>query len=142
MTDRNDDREGFGGDTRKGFAGGERDGRDDREELAGDVDERAGGEREEYADWSLPGADEPDGPDEDDEALEPPPMMREPLFRDRIRDRLGLGPRQWFVLETFLLAAPYPVFVLVYFSFDVGQTLFIAVTLVYSLVAMYVGLLS
>lgn len=98
--------------------------------------------REEYADWSLPGADERDGEDEDDEEWDPPSAMREPLFRDRFREGLGLTEMQWFVLETFLLVAPYPLFVLVYFSFDVNETLFLVVTLAYSLVAMYVGLLS
>ncbi|MEF8801292.1 MAG: hypothetical protein V5A38_01115 [Halolamina sp.] len=98
--------------------------------------------REEYADVSLPGADELDEVDEDDEEWDPPPTMREPLFRDRIRDRLGLTEVQWFVLETFLLVAPYPVFVVVYLRFSVNETLFLIVTLVYSLVAMYVGLLS
>lgn len=104
--------------------------------------------REEYADWSLPGADDRDDANDSDEAddsdeeWDPPPAMREPLFRDRIRDRLGLTETQWFVLETFLLVAPYPLFVLVYVSFDVDETLFLVVTLAYSLVAMYVGLLS
>jgi hypothetical protein len=95
--------------------------------------------REEYTDWSLPGADEGD---EDDEEWGPPPAMREPLFRDRIRDRLGLTEVQWFVLETFLLVAPYPVFIVVYLRFGIDQMIFLIVTLVYSLVAMYVGLLS
>jgi len=99
--------------------------------------------REEYTDWSLPGAEgTEESEDEGEERRDPPPALREPLFRDRVRDRLGLTPRQWFVLETFLLAAPYPLFVLVYVTYDVDQTLFIAVTLIYSLIAMYVGLLS
>lgn len=104
--------------------------------------------REEYAGWSLPGedeggeVDETDGEAEEDEVRPPPPSMREPLFRDRIRDRLGLTEVQWFVLETFLLVAPYPLFVLYYVSVGVDETLFLVVTLAYSLVAMYVGLLS
>lgn len=68
--------------------------------------------------------------------------MRDQIFRDRIRDRLGATPQQWYVIETFLLVLPYPLFVLVYFSFDVNETLFLPVTLAYSLVAMYFGLLS
>jgi len=99
-------------------------------------------DREEYADWTLPGSGERDEADGDDEEWGPPPAMREPLFRDRIRDRLGLTEVQWFVFETFLLVAPYPVFVLVYFSFDVDETLFLVLTVAYSIVAMYVGLLS
>lgn len=98
-------------------------------------------DREAYADWQPPGADDGTA-SPDDDVIQAPPKMRQPLFRDRIRDRLGLSPRQWFVLETFLIAAPYPVFVLVYFLFDVDQTPFMVVTLLYSLVAIYVGLLS
>jgi hypothetical protein len=126
----------------------ERDGRRDRDGPGERDGRREGDEREEYAGWSRPGADEAgagsDGADatDEDEEWGPPPTIREPLLRDRVRDRLGLGARQWFVLETVLLAAPYPLFVLVYLLFDVNETLFLAVTLVYSLAAMYFGLLS
>lgn len=113
----------------------------------------------EYAGWELPGQssaeegekppiDTEDGvaadtsdPDED-EPFGPPPKMRDQILRDRIRDRLGVTPHQWFVMETFLLVLPYPLFVLVYVTFPVDETLFLVVTLAYSLVAMYVGLLS
>lgn len=109
---------------------------------------------DEYADWEPPvgpeketdaseaesDTAETEGADESD--LEPPPELREPLFRDRIRDRLGVSPQQWYVIETLLLLAPYPLFVLVYFTLPVEETLFLLVTLVYSLIAMYVGFLS
>lgn len=111
--------------------------------------------RDEYADWTLPGQSDEGGDtavsaedgrsgdaDTADEMRPPPTEFRKPLLRDRIRDRLGVTPRQWYVIETFLLVLPYPVFVFVYFAFDVDELLFLAVTLVYSLVATYVGFLS
>lgn len=110
--------------------------------------------REEYADWSLPGqparghGDEPAG-STDDEAADRtdddppvPPEVREPLLRDRFRERLGVTQRQWFVVESVLLVAPYPLFVLAYLVLDVNETAFLVVTLAYSLAAMYVGFLS
>lgn len=109
---------------------------------------------DEYADWGPPadpeeGTDAAEGESDtaetaaaDETDLEPPPELREPLFRDRIRDRLGVSPQQWYVVETLLLVAPYPLFVLVYFTVPVEETLFLLVTLVYSLIAMYVGFLS
>lgn len=106
-------------------------------------------EREEYADWTPPGqsatgseAEGAPAETETDDDWGPPPEIREPLLRDRFREALGVTARQWFVIETLLLVAPYPVFVAVYFAFDVDQTLFLLVTLAYSLVAMYVGFLS
>ena len=110
-------------------------------------------EREEYADWSLPGqpasgqGDEPAGstdeaPGRTDDDPPVPPEVREPLLGDRFRERLGVTQRQWFVVESFLLVLPYPFFVLVYLTVDVNETAFLVVTLAYSLVAMYVGFLS
>lgn len=101
-------------------------------------------DRDEYADWEPPrGSGETVDGDDPTDADEPTPAaLREPLARDRIRDRLGVTPQQWYVIETFLLVAPYPVFVLVYVTLDVNETAFLAVTLVYSLAATYVGLLS
>ena len=105
---------------------------------------RSDADRDEYADWEPPrGSDEAvngDAPTDADELT--PAALREPLARDRLRDRLGVTPRQWYVIETFLLVAPYPVFVLVYVTLEVNETAFLAVTLVYSLAATYVGLLS
>lgn len=111
-------------------------------------DERQG----EYADWELPGqsSEDEDGPAGDaaasphteEEPAGPPLKMRDQILRDRIRDRLGVTPQQWYVVETLLLVLPYPLFVLVYLSFDVAETPFLLVTLGYSLVAMYFGLLS
>lgn len=117
-----------------------------------DPDER----EEEYAGWELPGqstegddsgpaGDMPkagDTPDAEDDRVGPPPELRDALYRDRIRDRLGVSPQQWYVIETILLVLPYPLFVLVYVTFPVNETLFLVVTLAYSLFAMYVGLLS
>lgn len=108
-------------------------------------------DREEYADWSPPNqsakaTDEevPEGEEEMSEGDDrrTPAEMREPLLRDRARDRLGVTPQQWYVIETFLLVVPYPIFVFVYFSFDVNEMAFLAVTLLYSLIAIYTGLLS
>jgi len=111
-------------------------------------------EREaEYAGWELPGhGDEQSPSDGEDggtvtdadekEPFGPPPMIQDQPVRDRIRDRLGVTPQQWYVLETLLLVLPYPLFVLVYITFPVNETLFLAVTLAYSPVAAYVGLFS
>lgn len=107
-------------------------------------------DREEYADWGPPGgtedsvdgSDPGDGDASDSDEIKPPTELRDPLPRDRIRNRLDVTPQQWYVLETFLLVAPYPVFALVYFTLDVNETAFLVVTLLYSVVATYVGLLS
>ncbi|AEN06939.1 hypothetical protein Halar_3332 [halophilic archaeon DL31] len=108
----------------------------------------------EYAGWERPGqssgADskkrQTDGEEgvitDEDEPFGPPPKMGDQIFRDRIRDRLGVTPQQWYVIETFLLVLPYLLFVFVYVTFPVNETLFLVVTLAYSVVAMYVGLLS
>lgn len=108
--------------------------------------------QEEYAGWELPGqsSEDEDGPGgeaagpshAEEEPVGPPPKMRDQILRDRIRDRLGVTPRQWYVVETVLLVLPYPLFVFVYLNFDVAETPFLLVTLGYSLVAMYFGLLS
>lgn len=100
------------------------------------------GEPEEYDDWSRPRADADSASDDDDKEWGPPAEMRDPLLRDRFRDRLGLTPQQWYVLESVLLVAPYPLFVLAYLLLDVNETAFLVVTLAYSLAAMYVGFLS
>jgi hypothetical protein len=105
-------------------------------------------EREEYAGWTRPGADgAPAGSDEqppedrDDEDWVEPSTVREPLLRDRLRERFGVSPRRWYVIESFLLAAPYVVFVALYVAFDLPEIPFLIVTLLYSLVAIYVGIL-
>ncbi|RAW46343.1 hypothetical protein DQW50_04440 [Halorubrum sp. 48-1-W] len=137
-------------------------------EAIGAIDDRteprSGGEdvtrddpdREEYAGWGPPqGGGNADnetnsaGRDpsvtegsSDETGLRPPTELRGPLLRDRLRDRLGVTPRQWYVIETLLLVSPYPVFVFVYVTVDVNETVFLTVTLLYSLVATYVGILS
>lgn len=100
------------------------------------------GEQEEYGDWDRPGANSESARDTSDEEWGPPAEMRDPLLRDRFRDRLGLTARQWYVLESVLLALPYVLFVAVYRLFSVDVTLFLVLTLAYSLFAMYVGFLS
>lgn len=105
-----------------------------------------GEDRDEYADWSLPGQPA-SGHDESadstgDDVPPVPPEVREPLLRDRFRERLGVTQRQWFVIESVLLVLPYPLFILAYLALDTNETLFLALTLAYSLFAMYVGFLS
>lgn len=111
---------------------------------------------DEYADWEPPqGAEDPaersglagkdaptDGDSSEDTKLKPPTELREPLLRDQIRDQLDVTPRQWYVIETLLLVSPYPVFVFIYLMIDINEMAFLMVTLIYSLVATYVGLLS
>lgn len=89
-----------------------------------------------------PVADEPTEAPPGRAAWKAPPAERPPTRRERLRQRYGFTDRQWYVVETLLLVAPYPVFVLVYLTVGVDETLFIVVTLLYSLVAMYVGFLS
>jgi hypothetical protein len=117
----------------------------DREEARDHEEAR---DREEYAGWTRPGADgAPAGSDEqppedrDDEDWVEPSTVREPLLRDRLRERFGVSPRRWYVIESFLLAAPYVVFVALYIAFDLPEVPFLVVTLLYSLVAIYVGIL-
>lgn len=70
---------------------------------------------------------------------QPQTADRDPSRRTRLRRRLGLTPRQWFAVETALLVAPYPAFVLVYVAMPVDELLFLTATVLYSLVATYVG---
>ena len=105
------------------------------------ADERA--QDDGYADVTLPGeAGNGTADRDDDDEIPVPPEVREPLLRDRARERLGVSLRQWYVIESFLLVLPYPFFVLVYLTVDVNETLFLLVTGAYSLAAMYVGFLS
>jgi hypothetical protein len=119
------------------------------------VSEGPGGARDrpedaedDWAGWSHPAEadDEPSGDDEEAPpgraAWKAPPAERPPTLRERLRRRYGFTDRQWYVVETLLLVAPYPVFVLVYLTVPVDETLFLVVTLLYSIAAMYVGFLS
>jgi len=117
---------------------------------------RNGFDQDECADWDSPQEDgssadvselagvDASAKEDSSEAteLEPPTELRDPLLRDRIRHRLDVTPQQWYVIETFLLVSPYPVFVFVYLTIDINEMAFLIVTLLYSLVATYVGLLS
>lgn len=107
-----------------------------------DDGDESDGDDEEYGDYGERMTPGPAGAGPPDDEEPTPPEVREPLLRDRIRERLGVSPRAWYVIETVLLVAPYPFFVYVYLTFAVNETLFLVVTLAYSLVAMYVGFLS
>jgi len=109
----------------------------------------AEGARSEWSGWTHPAESaetrEDDGSDGDQPERAPwkaPPAERPETLRERIRQRYGFTDRQWYVIETLLLVAPYPLFVLVYLYVPVDELSFLLVTLLYSLVAMYVGLLS
>lgn len=114
--------------------------------MSWDGDENRSGWTE-YEGLSLPGSDSADEADGSEAASDegdwgPPPTMRDPLLRDRLRDRLGVTPRQWYVIEALLIALPYPFFVALYLFYPVDEALFLVVTLAYSLVATYVGFIS
>lgn len=72
---------------------------------------------------------------EDPSTPEPP---EDPLRRE-LRASFDLSERQWRHAVSLAVAAPYPFFVGAYFVFGVPEVLFLSVTLLYSLVAMYVG---
>lgn len=57
----------------------------------------------------------------------------------RVQDRFGLSAQRWFVVESFLLVLPYPVFVFVYLSFPVPEVPFFGLTAIYSLFALWFG---
>lgn len=107
-----------------------------------------GEDHTEYEGWCLPSSEIDDGhpndeaDQEESEDREPPPTTRKPTLRDRIRDRLGVTSHQWYVIEATLIALPYPFFVATYVFFPVNETLFLGVTLAYSLAAMYVGFIA
>lgn len=152
---RNDDEEnGRPHEERRGNEEGSKPAQDDRR-ATDDWQSENDGPPEAYADVTLPGqssdngagqnrsaAGETSDPESELDDWHAPPQLREPLLRDRIRDRLGVTPKQWYVIETFLLVLPYAFFIAIYLSFNVNETLFLAVTLVYSLVAAYIGFLS
>ncbi|GAA0256711.1 hypothetical protein GCM10009000_086910 [Halobacterium noricense] len=71
-----------------------------------------------------------------------PPSERSRTPREAVRTRFNLTDRQWYVVETLLLFAPYPLFVIMYLMFPIDGTVFLVSTLLYSLFAMYVGIFS
>ncbi|NHX37965.1 MULTISPECIES: hypothetical protein [Halolamina] len=111
--------------------------------MSNDDPQRGEGE---YTDWERPGqGDDVSAPDIGPDKEEPPPPPSEwrgELIRDHIRERLGVSAQQWYVIETALLVLPYPLFVLIYLTYPVNEMLFLLSTLVYSLIAVYVGFLS
>ena len=70
------------------------------------------------------------------------PSERSRTPREVVRTRLNLTDRQWYVVETLLLVAPYPLFVVAYLTFPIDETVFLVSTLLYSLFATYVGMFS
>lgn len=58
-------------------------------------------------------------------------------LRERLQRRTGLSDRAWAILVSAVFALPYPVFIYVFMktSFDGG--LFVLITLIYSLIAIY-----
>jgi hypothetical protein len=57
----------------------------------------------------------------------------------RMQARLGISADRWFVVESVLLFLPYPLFVLVYVAFPVPEVPFLALTVAYSLFAVWFG---
>lgn len=56
-------------------------------------------------------------------------------LRERLRLRTGLSVRQWTWALTVLISLPYPLFVYVFVTYPVNETLFLGITFVYSVVA-------
>jgi hypothetical protein len=82
---------------------------------------------------ASPGVIDADAPVEPDAESIPEAVAR------RVQARFGLSDEQWFVVESLLLFLPYPLFALVYFSFPVPEVPFLAVTVVYSVFAVWFG---
>lgn len=74
------------------------------------------------------------------EDAEPDSTLDTASRRERVRRKLGLTPRQWMVLVSFALFLPYPAFVYVLFATSVDETLFLTVTIAYSLFAIVASL--
>lgn len=117
-----------------------------RDEQNGAASHEEGGER---AEWTHPTARlRSEDETTEDEATggyvpwKAPPSERSRTPREAVRARLDLTDREWYVVETVLLVAPYPLFVFAYLSFPIDETAFLVVTLLYSLFAMYVGIFS
>ncbi|SIR87825.1 hypothetical protein SAMN05421858_4277 [Haladaptatus litoreus] len=109
----------------------------------------------EWDEWTHPAishGDEHERPGEDDGTSDnrtsgyvswkSPPSERSRTPREAVRTRLNLTDRQWYVVETLLLFAPYPLFVIVYINIQIDGAVFLVSTLLYSLFAMYVGIFS
>ena len=124
----------------------------DRNESRDGSDEATA--REEGGEWdgwtrpaAGPGSEDEtsEGPDEVTDGYVPwkaPPSERSRTPREAVRARFDLTDREWYVVETVLLVAPYPLFVFAYLSFPIDETVFLVVTLLYSLFATYVGIFS
>lgn len=56
-------------------------------------------------------------------------------FRERLRRRLGVSPRQWMMGVSVGIFLPYVLFTYLLFATSVGGTRFMAITVFYSLIA-------
>lgn len=65
-------------------------------------------------------------------------IAEDPL-RKRARTSLGVSRRQWPHVLNLFIVAPYAVFIAAYVALPVPESVFLFVTFVYSLGAMYVG---
>lgn len=62
--------------------------------------------------------------------------IRSNSYSERLRNYFGLSPKQWDLLVSFLLFLPYPVFILFIVTRTLNSDGFIAITLIYSVIAM------
>ncbi|MFB6300522.1 MAG: hypothetical protein ABEH65_09700 [Halobacteriales archaeon] len=58
-------------------------------------------------------------------------------LRERLRRRIGVSDRVWAFLVSVAFALPYPVFLYVFLETSFNGGLFILITLIYSLIAIY-----
>ena len=65
--------------------------------------------------------------------------LGEVLPGERLRTELGLSDRQWTWLVSLLIFLPYPAFVYFGMVYDVDSTLFLPLTLAFSLVLIVVS---
>jgi hypothetical protein len=98
--------------------------------------------------WKPPTADDADderdrnglptaGPEE-----RPPPRGGTPLpakVSQRMQERFGVSEQRWFVIESFLLFLPYPLFILTYLYLPVPELPFLLLTAAYSVFAIWFG---
>lgn len=93
--------------------------------------------------WTPPTDNDADGSvDAGGPGERPSPPEGAPLpvrVSARVQARLGISEQLWFVIESILLFLPYPLFLLIYQTVPVPETPFLALTLLYSVFAIWFG---
>ena len=95
--------------------------------MSDDEDRTTAGADDDRDDWDPPTVGQ-----EDDWKPEADGTSLPGRVSERMQERLGVSAQQWFVIESILVALPYPLFVYVYLTFSVPPRPFFVLTGLYT----------